>query len=323
MGASFQGVTTKKTLARLLSDAQKNPEDAELKHQLNSMTRRYVPHWHLPMLYDDSRNLFYQRMIEKAVRGKTILEIGAGTGFLSIIAARAGAKHVYACEGNPLFQNIAEQVIEQSSFAHQITLIPKLSTQLRIGKDLPAKVDLIVSEIISTDLFTENIVTYLRDAKRLLKSGGTFLPATIEVWGCLVENEAQQRDPDERTVHTELLEKLVDHVPQMNAAHRPLRLVSKPKKFAVLEKGFELTPTAPWTLKLKRTASGSQTSFCLYFRCIDGKNQLTNFVRTEDDPKTMLYASSWGQMLYPLDERDEYTLKIHLIEDRYPVVMTI
>jgi len=53
------------------------------------------------MLKDTVRTLAYQRAIEanpQAFKDKIVLDIGCGTGILSIFAARAGAKHVYAID---------------------------------------------------------------------------------------------------------------------------------------------------------------------------------------------------------------------------------
>ncbi len=56
---------------------------------------------HEEMLKDTSRTLTYQRGIEGKpmdFKDKIVLDIGCGTGILSIFAARAGAKHVYAID---------------------------------------------------------------------------------------------------------------------------------------------------------------------------------------------------------------------------------
>ena len=58
-------------------------------------------HIHEEMLKDTVRTRAYQRAIEENpqdFKNKIVLDIGSGTGILSIFAARAGAKHVYAVE---------------------------------------------------------------------------------------------------------------------------------------------------------------------------------------------------------------------------------
>jgi len=56
---------------------------------------------HEEMLKDKVRTEAYQHAIEynkQDFKDKIVMDIGAGTGILSIFAARAGAKHVYAIE---------------------------------------------------------------------------------------------------------------------------------------------------------------------------------------------------------------------------------
>jgi ribosomal protein L11 methylase PrmA len=55
-------------------------------------------------------------------KDKIVLDIGAGTGILSIFAARAGAKHVYAIE----FAEIAifaKEIIRKNGLENKITVI--------------------------------------------------------------------------------------------------------------------------------------------------------------------------------------------------------
>lgn len=47
--------------------------------------------------------------------GKVVLDVGAGTGLLSMFAARAGAKTVYAVEASSI-ANVAQLLVEQNRF---------------------------------------------------------------------------------------------------------------------------------------------------------------------------------------------------------------
>lgn len=47
-----------------------------------------------------------------------MLDIGTGTGILAVMAARAGAAHVYACEVNGVLCDIAREVMERCGAVH-------------------------------------------------------------------------------------------------------------------------------------------------------------------------------------------------------------
>lgn len=66
------------------------------------------------MLKDTVRTKAYQRAIQgnpNDFKGKIVLDIGCGTGILSIFAARSGAKHVYAIE-NAEIAYFAQEIIK-------------------------------------------------------------------------------------------------------------------------------------------------------------------------------------------------------------------
>lgn len=69
---------------------------------------------HEEMLKDTVRTRAYQRAIEENpddFKDKIVLDIGCGTGILSIFAARAGAKHVYAVE-NADIAHYAREIVK-------------------------------------------------------------------------------------------------------------------------------------------------------------------------------------------------------------------
>ena len=73
------------------------------------------------------------------------MDVGAGTSILSIFAAKAGAKHLYAVEFSDT-ANMARQIIKENGLSSRITVIQKKVEDLELGVDLPEKVDIIISE---------------------------------------------------------------------------------------------------------------------------------------------------------------------------------
>ena len=85
---------------------------------MENLAASLLPRWHFPMLNDTERNLRFEAAIEKSVRegGRTVLDLGAGTGLLSLMAARAGADRVYACEASEVKGQILGLCVENVSW---------------------------------------------------------------------------------------------------------------------------------------------------------------------------------------------------------------
>lgn len=143
-----------------------------------------VPQWHFVIVADLARNLAYDQALQRAVTpGSRVLEIGTGSGLLAMMAARAGAAHVYTCEMEPAVAMTAREIVARNGFAHRITVIDKHSKDVDVG-ELDGPVDILVSEIVSNEMLGEGVLPAMEDAiARLVKPGGIIIPAqgTIRV----------------------------------------------------------------------------------------------------------------------------------------------
>ena len=75
-------------------------------------------------------------------QNKIVLDVGAGTGILSIFAAQAGAKHVYAVE-NANIAIHARKIIADNGFSDRITVLKGKIEEIELPVE---KVDIIISE---------------------------------------------------------------------------------------------------------------------------------------------------------------------------------
>jgi predicted RNA methylase len=128
------------------------------------------------MLRDRIRNEAYQRAIQQVVKpGQVVLDIGAGTGVLSIMAAQAGARRVFAVERTGV-ATVARAMIARNGCSEQIEVIEQNVEDVR----LPEQVDVIVSEWMGGFGVDENMLAPQVIAReRYLRPGGTMIPARV------------------------------------------------------------------------------------------------------------------------------------------------
>jgi SAM-dependent methyltransferase len=144
-----------------------------------------TPPMHAAMLGDAVRHNAFARAIAQSVRpGDIVLDVGAGTGVLAMMAVYAGAARVYAVEASPIAQ-IAQA--NARTFGGRITVIKERIEDVV----LPEHVDIIVSEWLGAFGIDENLLPMALIARdRWLKPGGKMLPQRVTALAMPVDAEA-------------------------------------------------------------------------------------------------------------------------------------
>ncbi|MEO8341550.1 MAG: tetratricopeptide repeat protein, partial [Nitrospirota bacterium] len=149
---------------------------------------KMIPIWHLPMMNElDRNNAYYLGMQSVIAPAKSVLEIGTGSGLLSMMAAKLGACNVVTCEAVSLIAETAQRIIERNKYQDRIRVLPKTSFDIEVGKDVADKADILIHEIFSSELIAEHVLPAIEDAKRrLLKPDARILPAVASIMIALV-----------------------------------------------------------------------------------------------------------------------------------------
>jgi SAM-dependent methyltransferase len=140
---------------------------------------------HRTMICDRVRTDAFRRAIDAVVRpSDVVLDVGAGTGILSLFAARAGAARVYAVEWTTVAV-LAQELAAENGVAETVRVIQGDIMDI----DLPERVDVIVSEWLGGFGIDEGMLVPVVTARdRWLKPGGVMIPRSVSAWAALVDD---------------------------------------------------------------------------------------------------------------------------------------
>lgn len=169
-----------------------HPPQCRMHHAL-------VPRWHYDMILDSERNDAYNQAIIKAVNAKKYarsdanvhcIDMGAGSGLLSMMAARAGADYVYAAEMNSHMCDVAEECTIMNGFLEKVLVLDRDVRRMDVlrkpdgtAPELKRPVDLAVFEVFDSGLIGEGVLHILAAAKaKLLMPDACLVPCSAEVY---------------------------------------------------------------------------------------------------------------------------------------------
>ncbi|KAI3927967.1 hypothetical protein MKW98_023568 [Papaver atlanticum] len=128
------------------------------------------------MLQDYVRTgTYYAAVLENRAdfTDRVVVDVGAGSGILSLFAAQAGAKHVYAVEASDMAESACRLIAGNPSLRDRITVIKGKVEEV----ELPEKADILISEPMGTLLVNERMLeSYVIARDRFLVPNGKMFP---------------------------------------------------------------------------------------------------------------------------------------------------
>ena len=190
---------------------------SNLPRKLNPSAAIPINAYHFCMVADTVRNVAFRKAIERAVArivtssdgGCSVIDIGAGTGLLGLIAKRAGATSLDLIEMNDVLNETARRTLEASGvdaisgkdagkgakkdggaaeskgMALHLDGLPIDADESKVQE----KADLIVSEILDSGLIGEGVLHTMRDATSRLLTNGTLIPKGARVYVMAVDQD--------------------------------------------------------------------------------------------------------------------------------------
>ncbi|XP_061348307.1 probable protein arginine N-methyltransferase 6 isoform X2 [Gastrolobium bilobum] len=136
---------------------------------------------HQEMIKDRERTQAYRDAImqhQRFIAGKVVVDVGCGTGILSIFCAQAGAKRVYAVDASDIALQ-ANEVVKANNLSDVVVVLHGRVEDVEIDEE----VDVIISEWMGYMLLYESMLGSVITARdRWLKPGGLILPSTATLY---------------------------------------------------------------------------------------------------------------------------------------------
>lgn len=137
---------------------------------------RGVIDYHRSMIADEVRTSAYRAAITSVVKeGDVVLDIGTGSGILSLFACEAGAARVFSIEAGPM-AGVAQLAARHLGCADRIRVLRAHSTNV----ELPQRANVLVTETMGSLGFDEGMLGFVLDAReRLLTEDARIVPQRV------------------------------------------------------------------------------------------------------------------------------------------------
>lgn len=146
---------------------------------------------HEEMLKDRPRTEGYRDAMQLSdLRDKIVLDVGCGTGILSLFAARSGAKHVVGIDRSDIIDE-ARRIVANNGYEKRVTLLKGKLEDIVLPSSISpdGTVDVIVSEWMGYMLLFESMLpTVLVARDRWLREGGLLFPNRATVSACVLSD---------------------------------------------------------------------------------------------------------------------------------------
>lgn len=144
------------------------------------------------LIGDRVRNDAFKKALQSVIvpGTSTVLDLGSGTGFLSFLASRLGAKHCTLIEAGDI--GSLGPLLAKRNNIQNCTFIDAHSTDVPVLE----QVDVLVSETLGNYALEENILESIEDGKRFLKKNGVIIPGKIRQFVCPVVTPRLSREID-------------------------------------------------------------------------------------------------------------------------------
>ncbi|ESW25013.1 hypothetical protein PHAVU_003G001000 [Phaseolus vulgaris] len=148
---------------------------------------------HQEMIKDRVRTETYREAImqhQSFIAGKVVVDVGCGTGILSIFCAQAGAKRVYAIDASDIALQ-ANEVVKANNLSDVVVVLHGRVEDVEIDEE----VDVIISEWMGYMLLYESMLGSVINARdRWLKPGGLILPSSATLYMAPVTHTDRYND---------------------------------------------------------------------------------------------------------------------------------
>lgn len=220
---------------------------------------------HRAMIADVVRSDAYARAIGATVTPRdTVIDLGTGTGIFAILAARAGARRVFAIESGDIIA-AARELARVNGCEHAIEFLHADSRHVQ----LPERTNVLVADIRGVvPFFATSLTAWIDVRDRLLVPNARVIPQRDVIRAALVESPSvyMPHDAYEQVAGIDLrpLRRLaVNHMRKADV--QPGELLSEPHDVAVIDYATLATPDLASSFELCATRSGIAHGFVLWF----------------------------------------------------------